>query len=176
MKTKVISVLMLSMSLILVSCQYESQPTQNTSNTSDLETQGLSKKGGKLKPELIIFKEGDLEGNQTVFGCCPNAGPWPAYTMTLSGPFPTGISGIPLEGNIFMNFTGSQSPGDYIVQFWWGEVPNDYFIEIRGGEAHNDKRNKILTVIFKNAQCEILFNDELTETVYVSFTLIRAKQ
>ena len=121
MKSIVISVLMFSMTLVFVSCEYESQPTQNT---SDSETQSLSKKGGKLKPELIIFKEGDLEGNQTVFGCCPNAGPWPTYTMTLSGPLPDGT----YDGHIFMNSTGRQSPGDYIVQFWWGEVPNNYFI------------------------------------------------
>ena len=74
-----------------------------------------------------------------------------------------------------MNFTGSQSPGDYIVQFWWGEVPNDYFIEIRGGEAYNDRRNKILTVTFEDAQCEIWINDVLTETVLVNFTLTRAR-
>jgi hypothetical protein len=170
MKSAAISVLMLSMTLFFVSCENEGQPTQNT---SDVETQSMSKKGGKLKPELIIFKEGNLEGNQTVFGCCPNAGPFPEYTMTLSGVFGN-ISGT-YDGHIFMNSTGRQSPGDYIVQFWWGNKPNNYFIEIRGGEAHNDRRNKILTVIFEDAQCEIYINDVLTETVYVSFILTRAK-
>jgi hypothetical protein len=165
MKSAVISVLMLSMSLIFVSCQNEGQLTESA---SDVETQTLDKK--PPKGELIIFV-GDLEGNEIVLGCCPNAGPWPAYTMTLSGPLPAGT----YDGHIFMNFTGSQSPGDYIVQFWWGEVPNDYFIEIRGGEAYNDRRNKILTVTFEDAQCEIWINNVLTETVPVNFTLTRAR-
>jgi len=173
MKSIVISVLMLSMSLFFVSCENEGQLTQST---SDMEKQILSKKpkpNKNPKSELITFT-GHLEGNpetQLVFGCCPNAGPWPAYTMTLSGPLPAGT----YEGNIFMNSTGRQSPGDYIVQFWWGEVPNNYFIEIRGGEAINDRRNKILTVTFENAQCEIWTNDVSTDTVYVSFILTRAK-
>ena len=79
MKSIVISVLMLSMSLIFVSCQNEGQLTQST---SDVETQILDKK--PQKGELIIFEEGDLSGNEIVLGCCPNAGPWPEYTMTLS--------------------------------------------------------------------------------------------
>ena len=169
MKSAVISVLMLSMTLIFVSCENEGQLTQST---SDVETQILDKK--PQKGELIIFQEGgDLEGNEIVLGCCPNAGPWPEYTMTLSGsgPIPAGT----YDGHIFMNFTGSQSPGDYIVQFWWGEVPSNYFIEIRGGEAYNDRKNKILNVTFEDAQCKIWINDVLKETVYVSFTLTRAR-
>jgi len=167
MKSIVFSVLMFSMTLLFVSCENEVQPTQNT---SDMEKQLLSKKpkpNKNPKSELITFT-GHLEGDpetQLVFGCCPNAGPFPEYRMTLSDEiFPIGIHG-PYTGNIFMNFTGSQSPGDYIVQFWWGEVPDNYFIEIRGGEAINDRRNKIL----------IYINDILTETVYVSFILTRAK-
>ena len=166
MKSIVISVLMLSMTMLFVSCENEGQLTQST---SDVETQILDKK--PQKGELIIFKEGDLAGNEIVLGCCPNAGPWPEYTMTLSGPLPAGT----YDGNIFMNSTGRQSPGDYIVQFWWGEAPNNYFIEIRGGEAHNDRRNKILTVTFEDAQCEIWINDVFTETVSVSFILTRAR-
>ena len=178
MKSILISVLMLSMTLLFVSCENEVQPTQNT---SDMEKQLLSKKpkpNNNPKSELITFTAGHLEGfpeTQLVFGCCPNAGPWPAYTMTLSGPFPPDISGTPITGNIFMNSTGRQSPGDYIVQFWWGVEPTNYFIEIRGGEAINDRRNKILTVTFEGAQCEIFFNNESTVTVPVSFTLTRAK-
>jgi len=169
MKSIVISVLMLSMTLFFVSCENEGQLTQST---SDVETQSLSKKGGKkLKAESIIFKEGDLVGNADVVGCCPNAGPWPEYTMALSGPLPAGT----YDGNIFMNFTGNQSPGDYIVQFWWGEVPYDYFIEIRGGEADYNRRTKFLKVTFVDAQCEIFINDVSTGTVPVSFTLTRAK-
>jgi len=170
MKSIVISALMLSMTFFFISCENEGQLTQST---SEVEKQILDKK--PEKGESITFV-GDLAGSEVVVGCCPNAGPWPAYTMTfLSGPFPPEISGTPITGNIFMNSTGRQSPGDYIVQFWWGEVPNDYFIEIRGGEAHNDRRNKILTVTFEDAQCEIYINEELTEEVSVSFILTRAK-
>ena len=165
MKSIVITVLMLSMKFIFVNCENEGQLTEST---SDVERQILDKK--PQKGELIIFKEGDLAGNEIVSGCCPNAGPWPAYKMTLSGTFPAEISGILLEGNIFMNSTGRQSPGDYIVQFWWGDIPNNYFIEIRGGEKQYDRRNKILTVTFTNAQCVID-----GDTVRVNFTLTRAK-
>ena len=166
MKSIVISVLMLSMTFIFVNCENEGQLTEST---SDVERQILDKK--PQKGELIIFKEGDLAGNEIVSGCCPNAGPFPEYTMTLSGALPHGT----YDGNIFMNFTGSQSPGDYIVQFSWGEVPIDYFIEIRGGEAYYDRRNKILTVTFVDAQCEIFIYGESTETVLVTFTLTRAR-
>ncbi len=171
MKSIVISALMLSMTFFFISCENEGQLTQST---SEVEKQILDKK--PEKGESITFV-GDLAGSEVVVGCCPNAGPWPAYTMTFSGPLPPEISGILLEGNIFMNSTGRQSPGDYIVQFWWGEVPDNYFIEIRGGEAHNDRRNKILTVTFEDAQCEIYtgINYILTETVSVSFILTRAK-
>jgi len=167
MKSIIISALMLSMTFLFVGCENEGQLTQST---SDVEKQILDKK--PQKGELIIFEEGDLAGNEIVMGCCPNAGPWPEYTMTLSGPLPAGT----YVGNIFMNSTGRQSPGDYIVQFWWSEnVTDTSFIEIRGGAAHNDRRNKILTVTFKDAQCEIWINDVLIETVSVSFTLIRAR-
>jgi len=167
MKSKIISFLVLSMAFFLVSCEYESPPTQNT---PDVETQILDKK--PQRGERIIFKDGDLAGNELVFGCCPNAGPSPEYTMTLSGPLPAGT----YDGNIFMNFTGSQSPGDYIVQFWWIEEEDTTFIEIRGGEADNDKRNKILTVTFNAAQCEIWINHVFQETVLVDFTLTRARE
>ncbi len=174
MKSIVFSVLMFSMTLLFVSCENESQPTQNT---SDMEKQLLSKKTKTDKKphdgDLITFT-GDLVGSATVMGCCPNAGPFPEYRMTLSTTFP-GLSGT-YDGQIFMNSTGRQSPGDYIVQFWWGEAPNDYFLEIRGGKAHNDKRNKILTVIFEDAQCEIWINGSPTETVPVNFILTRGPQ
>jgi hypothetical protein len=164
MKSIVISVLMLSMPLLFISCENESQPTQNT---SDSETQSLSKKGGKLKPELIIFKEGDLEGNQTVFGCCPNRGPFPEYTMILSSTFGA-ISGT-YDGEIFMNKVGTRKNQSYMVQFWTETI----FLEVRGGLIQNDKKTKTLTATFTDAPCKIWINDFLTAPVTVSFTLTR---
>ena len=176
MKSKVISVLILSttlilVSFILVSCNYDGSTTQNT---SDLETLRLSKP--KIHSENITF-EGDLEGSQEVVGCCPNAGPWPEYTMTLSGEFSGEFLGEH-TGYIFMNGFGRNMDWAYKVQFWWfeteGDTETEYFIEIRGGEVHNDRKTKILTVTFENVPSyEIWIGLELQETVTVSFTLTR---
>ncbi|MBT8397077.1 MAG: hypothetical protein HKO65_17860 [Gemmatimonadetes bacterium] len=124
--------------------------------------------------ELITFT-GDLEGSAEVAGCCPNAGPFPEYTMTLvSPPFPAGIAETH-TGNIFMNSLGRKVEGDYVVQFWWGEEPdNDYFLEIRGGEKVEDKKTKALTVTFDHEEMTIIDPDEGSTGVFVSFTLTRA--
>ncbi len=42
-------------------------------------------KPGNTQTELIVFTR-DLEGSQDVAGCWPNAGPFPAYTMTFDVP------------------------------------------------------------------------------------------
>ena len=106
MKSIVISVLMLSMSLLFVSCENERQLTEST---PDVEMQILDKK--PHDGDLIIFT-GDLVGSETVMGCCPNAGPSPIYESLeligpppTVGPFPEGIYGT-YTGNIFMNGTG----------------------------------------------------------------------
>jgi hypothetical protein len=153
-----------------VSCENEGQPTENA---SDVEMQILDKK--PHDGDRIIFKDGDLEGNEIVMGCCPNAGPSPVYTMTLSNTFPFEDLRGTYTGKIFMNGTGRQSPGAYIVQFWWSENASDdtTFIEIRGGVARKDKRTKILTVTFVDDQCEIFINHVSIDTVWVDFTLIR---
>jgi hypothetical protein len=171
MKSIVISGLMLSMTLIFISCENESQITQST---PEVEKQILDKK--PMRYDWISFT-GDLMGGEEVYGCCPNAGPSPPYTMTLlEDPFPAEISGIPHNGEIFMNFTGRQSPGDYMVQFFIEfSTGGKMYLEIRGGVAHKDKRTKILTVIFtdEDTLCEIWMDGVLTDTVPVEFTLIR---
>ncbi len=143
MKSKNISVLVLSITLILVSLVFVS-------------SFGLSKPNPKPKGELITFT-GDLEGSQIVGGCCPNAGPNPEYSMTLSEVFETVFEPGTYHGHIFMNSFGRNMLWDYKVQFWWGEGGDDYFyeyfIEIRGGEAHKDKKTKILTVTFIDVPC-----------------------
>ena len=180
MKSKNISVLVLSITLILVSfilvsCKYDGSPTQNI---SELETLRLSKpKTPNLNSENITFT-GDLVGSQEVEGCCPNAGPNPVYTMTLSDKFPEGFLGTH-TGNIFMNSFGRNMEWDYKVQFWWGEGGDgydyEYFIEIKGGVAHKDKKTKILTVTFIDIPCKIWFKDVLLpeSPVYVTFNLTR---
>ncbi len=172
MKSIVISVLMLSMTLLFISCENESQLTQST---SDVEKQILDKK--PIRYDQITFT-GDLIGDEEVIGCCPNAGPSPPYTLELvASPFPPDISGIQHNGEIFMNNTGRQSPGDYMVQFFI-EFPTGetMYLEIRGGKATLERRTKILTVIFKyeDTLCEIWRDGELTDTIPVEFTLIRA--
>ena len=160
MKSKRISVLILSIALIL-------------SVTLILASSGLSKR--EVNTERITFS-GDLYGDQEVVGCCPNAGPWPEYTMTLSDVFPQVMTGEEHDGHIFMNGFGHKMEWAYIVQFWWGEGGDgyfyDYFIEIRGGVVHNDRKTKILTVTFENVPCyEIWKRGELlTETIEVIIT------
>ena len=65
-----------------------------------MDTESLSKK--PEKPERITFT-GDLSGQEDILGCCPNAGPFPEFTMTLSGALPAGT----YNGNIFMNVYGA---------------------------------------------------------------------
>jgi len=170
MKSIVISVLMLSMSLFFVSCENEGQPTENA---SDVETQILSKK--PHDGDKITFT-GDLVGSETVMGCCPNAGPTPIYhSLELIPPeFPVeidgiAIAGIYIDGEIFMNFTGRQSPGAYLIKYWHGPL----YLEIRGGVASKDKRTKILTVEFEQVPCEIWIDEDSLTTVLVDFTLVR---
>ena len=159
MKSKGISVLFLSITLILVSLIF-------------VTSFGLSKP--KPNPELITFT-GDLYGDQEVGGCCPNAGPFPEYNMTLSDNFPEEFQGTH-TGNIFLNSFGRKMPWAYKVQFWWTEGDTEYFIEIRGGEVHKDKKTKILTVTFDMETCKIWINDVLPEPVTVTFTLKKDPQ
>jgi hypothetical protein len=160
-----------TLSLVLVAC--DTQPV--SVDTVDVQFGKAEKPGKPPKPvsaELITFT-GDLEGSHEVAGCCPNAGPFPAYMMTLnSPPFPDEISGEQ-DGNIFMNSLGRKVPGDYIVQFWWGAEPDNYFIEIRGGEKDYDNKTKVLTVTFTEEDMTVIHADDDPTEVNVTFTLTR---
>ena len=94
--------------------------------------------------ECIIFT-GDLNGSQQVEGCCPNAGPFPAYTMTLEN---LGLLNGTYEGQLFINNYGAGRNKRYIVQFWNDDI--GVAIEIIGGDIVNDKKSKILTVTFED--------------------------
>jgi len=119
-----------------------------------------------LTTECIIFadnlddKDGfdhvyleSVPGETVVVGCCPNAGPAPAYTMTLhnicyllGGTEEACIPEVSLDGYLFINVLGTPGPNQkYMVKFWtwdyragdpgWG----DYFFEIRGGDLRDRK-------------------------------------
>ncbi len=131
-------------------------------------------KPGKPKTEWIQFT-GDLEGGQPVDGCCPNAGPYPEYTMTLTkavGHIPAGT----YDGQLFINsFSSGGKKADrqeqYIVQFWWTGDSGKCGIEIRGGFVEFDKWTRVLTVTFTDVLCEDWCTGQpITE---VNFTLVR---
>jgi hypothetical protein len=128
-------------------------------------------KPGEAETELIVFTE-DLSGWQEVEGCCPNAGPFPRYTMILNfavGEFPAGTE---FDGQLFLNSYRSGHDRKYMVQFWNNhDEPGHVAIEIIGGEIYEDKKNKTLTVIFTNEDCVDLHTKELITPV--SFTLVR---
>lgn len=135
-------------------------------STDQQKDKGGKDKGGKSKTEWIEFS-GDLVGGQPVEGCCPNAGPFPAYTMTLAkdvGSVPAGT----YNGQLFINGYGAGRNHAYIVQFWNDDL--EIFIQIIGGDIDNDKKNKILTVTFENEECVDCWTGT---TTLVTFTLVR---
>jgi len=154
--------------------------------------------GGNIDAECIVFT-GDLEtvpGSEVVEGCCPNAGPWPAYSMILDllldEDGTTTAFTDQYYGQLFMNGIGKgrRAPdAQYKVQFWsWdsdNEIPGvgDIFFQIYGGTVVEDKKNKILTVSFTDEQPTFwLYDDWVAEDVCcatvapvlpVSFELLR---
>jgi len=120
----------------------------------------------QTESELIVFT-GALEGSQEVEGCCPNAGPFPEYAMTL--PETLGdFAASEYEGRLFINVYGVGRNQEYIVQFW----NEDIAIEIIGGVINNDKKSKILTVTFTNEMCTDLNTG--ADIAEVDFVLGRA--
>jgi hypothetical protein len=127
-------------------------------------------KPGKPGKELIIFT-GDLSGYQVVEGCCPNAGPFPEYTMCLNfevGGYPAGTC---YDGQLFINGYRYLAKGErqYKVQFW--REGTEVAIEIIGGVIDYDKRTKVLTVTFTEELCVDLYSGR--PITLVSFTLVR---
>lgn len=134
---------------------------------SSQDAQGKPDKPDKSKTEWIVF-DGDLVGDQVVEGCCPNAGPWPEYRMTLNfwvDGFPPGT----YDGQLFINYYGAGRNQKYIVQFWNDEI--GIGIEIIGGVIDHDRKNKVLTVTFTDENCVNLYTGTFITTV--TFTLIR---
>jgi hypothetical protein len=162
--------------LVLVAC--DTQPVDvDTPDAQFAKGEKPSKPPRPTSGEFITFT-GDLGGSQKVEGCCPNAGPFPEYTMTLSGIFPPEMAGEH-TGNIFMNnwapAPNRKDEGGYKVQFWWGEGTEDYyFLEINGGDVQYNKKTKFLTVSFDQEGMCIWHNGVECQTpVIVSFDLTR---
>jgi len=135
-------------------------------------TQGKPDKPGKPdnpKAEQITFW-GHLEGDEAVYGCCPNAGPFPPYTMILrfeGGPY---TADTPILGWLYINYYGAGRDQKYKVQFWTN-YDDDLGIEIIGGTIYKDKKTKKLIVEFENEECVSIKNKILFG--YVTFTLER---
>ena len=109
------------------------------------DKKGKPPRPGNIAVECITFSGPDLVGHQQVVGCCPNAGPFPAYTMTLNN---LGLLNGTYEGQLFINNYGAGRNKKYIVQFWNDEI--GIAIEIIGGVIVNDKKTKVLTVTFED--------------------------
>jgi len=148
----------------------------------------------KTKAECIIFT-GALETMldwEVVEGCCPNAGPWPTYAMTLDLPheddpeFRYSYTG---PGQLFINGYRIGKDSGYKVQFWswdWDtEIPGrgDVFFELYGGDVVEDKKSKTLTVSFEDELPTLWLYDhwvadegccaDVASVGYVSFDLLR---
>jgi hypothetical protein len=104
--------------------------------------------------DLIIF-EGDLDGHAIVEGCCPNAGPNPPYTMTVTRDL--GYDGGPqvpagtYHGFIFMNFFGTKNNQQYYVKFWGSSSSTpglNVAFGIKGGVIYQEKKSDVLFVDF----------------------------
>jgi hypothetical protein len=117
-------------------------------------------KPGDTTKECIVFT-GDLEGSQIVEGCCPNAGPFPAYTMTLRiEELPLEVWGKTFEGDLFAKPVTTRVKGQkterYIVQFltwdWETGIPGDgdFFIEVFSDGDDIAETDNVLTVTFDN--------------------------
>ena len=131
--------------------------------------------------ECIVFT-GDLMGEAVVEGCCPNAGPFPEYEMTLDlkdEDRTTTVHHEEYDGELFTNNWGAGRNHGYQVQFWtwdWNNenpVVGDICIEVIGGIIDNDKKNKILTVTFVAEDCVDRESNQFIDAV--TFTLVRTR-
>ncbi len=109
-------------------------------------------KPGKTEAEWIVFT-GDLEGGQEVVGCCPNAGPSPAYTMLLSGAcgdLDGGKKYTEYTGHLYISVWNAGGNPTAMVEFW---VEGGYGFYLIGGDIDWVKKTKHLTVTFKEEDC-----------------------
>ncbi len=143
---------------------------------------GKPDKPGNTQTEWIDFT-GDFVGGEEVEGCCPNAGPFPEYTLTL----PVALVGIDVnypavdyDGQVFMSHSSVGKDRKYIVQFWTSchdglvcEDPDHMCIEINGGVEDYDRKTKVRTVTFDEVDWNTI-GDRSTNQGTVSFVLTRS--
>ena len=124
---------------------------------------------------MIVF-EGDLEGSDVVEGCCPNAGPFPAYELTVIRDLGENqeVGQGTYSGYLFLSFYGNGRNREYVVRFWGSNSSGGTIdIEIIGGLIDDDKKNKILTVNFVAEDCVDRESNQFIEAV--TFTLVRTR-
>jgi hypothetical protein len=126
--------------------------------------------------EFIAFS-GDFLGGEVVEGCCPNAGPFPAYQMTVTRDLgnPDGLQVVAdtYSGFLFMNRYGRGRNAEYLVQFWGVSQSDNYItVEIIGGVIDDDKKTKVTTVTFESEVVHLETKDYIDT---VSFTLVRTR-
>ena len=146
---------------------------------SGASAKGKPDKPGNIESELIVFT-GELAGAQEVENCCPNAGPFPEYKLTLNKElvFNDGstYSIGDYDGQVFMNAYRVGKDRLYKVQFWT-EGDDHICIEIYGGVKDYDKRTKVLTVTFDDVEWNVMHDlepGEFLPTGVVSFVLTRS--
>ena len=133
---------------------------------------------GNIAVECITFSGLDLEGHQQVEDCCPNAGPFPAYRLTLG---PNGFGSHPsgaYDGELFMNSMRVGQNRQYVVQFTGDHVEtgNRISFQIIGGDIDYNKKTKVLTVTFtlENNMCtEMCDTCPELHSSPLEFTLVR---
>jgi len=142
---------------------------------SQVKTQGKPSpkppKPGKSKTEWIEFT-GDLVGGQPVDGCCPNAGPFPPYSMCLYFKMDgtTDPTGTWYDGELFISGYGAGRKENRLCIVQFSAEGTDVAIEIIGGVTEIDKWNRIVTVTFTDEPC---YDFDGQYIKHVNFTLVR---
>ena len=136
---------------------------------------------GQTETEWITFT-GEFVGEGEVEGCCPNAGPFPEYQLTLTADL-VGDDGISYpaatyNGYVFMNGYREGKNRMYQVQFWTDEIsapglPDHICIEVYGGVTDYNKKTKVLTVTFMNVEWNHVHERDIPQG-NVSFVLTRS--
>jgi hypothetical protein len=131
--------------------------------TQQSDRRGKPDRPGKPGDAQWMEFYGDLEGSQRVEGCCPNAGPFPEYTMTINsqallealglwdGDFETPYT---YHGGLFFNRWGVGRNAAYIVQFWTEESDPPFGILIRGGVNESGKGDPVIVINFEGPEVD----------------------
>ena len=141
--------------MLIASGAYAGKPTDKP------DKPGKPPHPGKITTECITFSGQDLFGHQQVEDCCPNAGPFPAYRMTLwIGDEDDPWWGKTFDGDLFAKPVTTRVKGQkterYLVQFWtWDsetDIPgdDDYFFEMYSDGDDIAETDNLLTVYFNN--------------------------